>query len=56
VLFSKIEYSILQYIAISTTLISIQIIIVWIKNGRIPARVALATSICVPMIYSMALH
>lgn len=56
VLFSKIEYSILQYIAISTTLISIQIIIVWIKNGRIPARVALAPSICIPMIYSMALH
>ena len=56
VLFSKIEYSILQYIAISTALISIQIIIVWIKNGRIPTRVALAPSICIPMIYSMALH
>jgi hypothetical protein len=56
VLFSKIEYSILQYIAISTVLVSIQIVVVWIKNGRIPARVALAPSICIPMIYSMAMH
>lgn len=56
VLFAKIEYSILQYIAISTVLVSIQIIIVWIKNGKISARVPLAPSICIPMIYSMALH
>ena len=56
VLFAKIEYSILQYIAISTLLVSIQIIIVWIKNGKISARVPLAPSICIPMIYSMALH
>ena len=56
VLFAEIEYSILQYIAISTVLVSIQIIIVWIKNGKISARVALAPSICIPMIYSMALH
>jgi Flp pilus assembly protein protease CpaA len=56
VLFAEIEYSILQYIAISTVLVSIQIIIVWIKNGKISARVALAPSICMPMIYSMALH
>jgi hypothetical protein len=56
VLFAEIECSILQYIAISTVLVSIQIIIVWIKNGKISARVALAPSICIPMIYSMALH
>ena len=56
VLFAKIEYSILQYIAISTVLVSIQIIVVWIKNRKISARVALAPSICIPMIYSMALH
>ena len=56
VLFAKIEYSILQFIAISTVLVSIQIIIVWIKNGKISTRVALAPSICIPMIYSMALH
>jgi len=56
VLFAKIEYSILQFIAISTVLVSIQIIIAWIKNGKISARVALAPSICIPMIYSMALH
>ena len=56
VLFAKIEYSILQYIAISTVLVSIQIMIAWIKNGKFSARVALAPSICIPMIYSMALH
>ena len=56
VLFAEIEYSILQYIAISTVLVSIQIIIVWIKIGKISTRVALAPSICIPMIYSMALH
>ncbi len=56
VLFAEIEYSILQYIAISTVLVSIQIMIAWIKNGKISARVALAPSICIPMIYSMALH
>ena len=56
VLFAEIEYSILQYIAISTVLVSIQIMIAWIKNGKFSARVALAPSICIPMIYSMALH
>jgi len=56
VLFAEIDYSILQYIAISTASVSIQIIIVWIKNGKISARVPLAPSICIPMIYSMALH
>lgn len=56
VLFAEIEYSILQYIAISTVLVSIQIMVVWIKNGKISPRVALAPSICIPMIYSMALH
>jgi Flp pilus assembly protein protease CpaA len=56
VLFAEIEYSILQYIAISTVLVSIQIMIAWIKNRKISARVALAPSICIPMIYSMALH
>ena len=56
VLFAKIEYPILKYIAISTVLVLIQIITVWIKNGKISARVALAPSICIPMIYSMALH
>jgi Flp pilus assembly protein protease CpaA len=55
-LFAEIDYSFLQYIAISTALVSIQIVVVWIKNGRIPARVALAPSICIPMIYSMAMH
>jgi Flp pilus assembly protein protease CpaA len=56
VLFAEIEYSILQYIAISTVLVSIQIMIAWIKNGKISPQVALAPSICIPMIYSMALH
>jgi Flp pilus assembly protein protease CpaA len=56
VLFAEIEYSILQYIAISTVLVSIQIMVVWIKNGKISPQVAQAPSICIPMIYSMALR
>jgi Flp pilus assembly protein protease CpaA len=56
VLFAKIEYSILQYIAISTVLVSIQIMIVWIKNRKMSARVPLAPSICIPLIYSIVLH
>jgi Flp pilus assembly protein protease CpaA len=55
-LFAEINYSFLQYIAISTALVSIQIVIVWIKNRKISARVPLAPSICIPMIYSMALR
>ena len=56
VLFAKIEYSILQYIAISTVLVSIQIMIVWIKNRKMSARVPLAPSICIPLIYNIVLH
>ena len=56
VLFAKIEYSILQYIAISTVLVSIQIMIVWINNRKMSARVPLAPSICIPLIYSIVLH
>jgi Flp pilus assembly protein protease CpaA len=56
VLFAKIEYSILQYIAISTVLVSIQIMIVWIKNRKMSARVPLAPSICIPLIYSIVLQ
>lgn len=55
-LFAEINYPLMQYMAISTALVSIQILIAGIKNGRISTRVALAPSICIPLIYSMALH
>jgi len=56
VLFAETNHSIVELISISTALVSIQILIIWIKNRKITARLALAPSICIPMIYSMLLH
>jgi Flp pilus assembly protein protease CpaA len=56
VLFAETNHSIVELISISTALVSIQILIIWIMNRKISARIALAPSICIPMIYSMLLH
>ena len=56
VLFAETNHSLVELISISTALVSIQILVIWIKNRKISTRIALAPSICIPMIYSMALH
>jgi Flp pilus assembly protein protease CpaA len=56
VLFAEIQYPLLQLIALSTALASIHLLIIWITKRKISARIALAPSICIPMIYSMLLH
>ena len=56
VLFAETNHSLVELISISTALVSIQILVIWIKNRKISTRIALAPSICIPMIYSVLLH
>lgn len=56
VLFAEINHPIFELIALSTLLLTFQILIIWIRNRKISARIALAPSICIPLIYTMGLH
>jgi Flp pilus assembly protein protease CpaA len=55
-LFAEIHHPITELATLSTVLMTFQILVIWIKNGMVSARIALAPSICIPMIYSMVLH
>jgi len=52
-LFAEIQYPLIQLIALSTVLASIHILILWIVQRKISTRIALAPSICIPMICSI---
>jgi len=55
-LFAEIHRPFIELATLSTALMTFQIIVIWIKNGKVSARIALAPSICIPMIYSMVLQ
>ena len=52
-LFAEIQYPLIQLITLSTVLASIHILILWIVQRKISTRIALAPSICIPMICSI---
>jgi len=54
-LFAEIQYPFIQLIALSTVLASIHILILWFAQRKISTRIALAPSICIPMICSILL-
>jgi Flp pilus assembly protein protease CpaA len=54
-LFAEIQYPLTQLIALSTVLASIHIFILWIVQRKKSTRIALAPSICIPMICSILL-
>jgi Flp pilus assembly protein protease CpaA len=55
-LFSEIYHPMTELLTLSTALIVAQLFLIWMKNRKIPDRIALAPSICIPMIFTMVLH